>query len=121
MSIERKEQEGSSSCQEDKPRPFGFGSGLFVLLIANIIISSLVCFCSIKYYDTKYATKIVSYDLSGFLYDQKNLFSEEKISAEEMTENFDFMEEKLSSLPSNYAVILSEVTIKNVDELNVSR
>lgn len=89
--------------------------------IATVIISltmSLVASLSVvAFYDQRYAQKIVTMDLQGYIREQRNKAVSGKISDEDLRKNIDTMEAALLAEPANHVVLLKEVVLRNAREI----
>jgi hypothetical protein len=68
-------------------------------------------------YDKKFATKIVSYDLKGYVEQQALDFATGKITQEQSSKNILQLGEMMKNIPANVSVITSDVAVRNIEPL----
>ncbi len=88
------------------------------LIILIIVISFIVSFLSIFIYDRFFALKVTVVDLRGFVEQVRILYSEGKLSEQDVSRLFDALKAKIDSLPDNHIVISSEVVLKKPKRVN---
>lgn len=90
-------------------------------IIATALITMAVSFVTamgvVAFYDQRYAQKIVTMDLQGYIRSQRDKVVSGEISDEELRKNIDAMEAALVAQPSNHIVLLKEVVLRNAREI----
>jgi len=103
----------------DKPIVPARKSGLSLLaagLIA-LLVSLVTAMIVVAVYDYRYAQKIVTLDLAGYVRAQRDKVVSGEISDEELRKNLDAMERALMAEPANHVVLLKEVVLRNAGEI----
>lgn len=90
------------------------------LLAAGLIaltVSLVTAMTVVAVYDYRYAQKIVTLDLAGYVRAQRDKMVSGEISDEELRKNLDAMERALMAEPANHVVLLKEVVLRNAGEI----
>lgn len=82
-----------------------------------ILIAAVVTFTGIYGYDLLLAQKIRTFDLQGYMREQKALLRAGEITDEQLKANLDQIEVVLKSEKNNHVVILKDVVLRNGDEI----
>ncbi|MEW6291033.1 MAG: hypothetical protein AB1545_14395 [Thermodesulfobacteriota bacterium] len=90
-------------------------------IVATALIALAVSFATavgvVAFYDQRYAQKIVTLDLQGYIRAQRDKAVAGEISDEELRKNIDAMESVLLAQPPNHIVLLKEVVLRNAREI----
>jgi len=90
-------------------------------IVATVLIAMAVSFVTamgvVAFYDQRYAQKIVTMDLQGYIRAQRDKTVAGEISDEELRRNIDAMEATLLAQPPNHIVLLKEVVLRNAREI----
>lgn len=84
-----------------------------VTLLLMVAISVSVSVFIVHYYDTHYATKIVTLDLKGYIKDQWQLFERGEISEDVLRARLDRLETIVNGTPKNEVILLGDVVLGN--------
>jgi hypothetical protein len=87
-------------------------TGIICLCLIVSVASSVA---SIAAYDQWYAQKVVAVDLKGFITDQRDKFVAGKISEDELKRSFDRLEQVVTAIPKNKAVLMGDLVVRNVE------
>ena len=89
--------------------------------VTTALIAMTVSFVTtmgvVAFYDQRYAQKIVTMDLQGYIRSQRDKAVSGEISDEELRKNIDAMEAALLAQPPNHIVLLKEVVLRNAKEI----
>lgn len=80
-------------------------------IIKIILISSVVSICSILVYDKFFATKIVTFDLKGYIAVLRELYLTKQIDEAELKKRIDRIEEVVTKTPKRKVIITSDVIL----------
>ena len=90
-----------------------FGTAIGVMLL-----SAAVSICTVHYYDTHYATKVVTINASGFMAKIKERILNQKIDGNAIDRELVKLDNLIKAQPDNTLVLLSDVVVsKNVKAL----
>jgi hypothetical protein len=84
-----------------------------IALLASIVTSIGV----VAVYDLRYAQKIVSMDLQGYIRAQRDRVMSGELTDEQLRRKIDAMEAVLLAEPDNHTVLLKEVVLRNAREI----
>ncbi|OKY73977.1 MAG: hypothetical protein BM485_16115 [Desulfobulbaceae bacterium DB1] len=93
------------------------GHGLITTALIALAVSIVTAMAVVAFYDQRYAQKIVTMDLQGYIRDQRDKAVSGEISDEELRKNIDAMEAALLAEPTNHIVLLKEVVLRNAREI----
>ncbi len=82
---------------------------LMLILLLNILIS----FVSISVYDRFFSQKVMAFDISGYMAEQKRLFFSGKITEEELLRTLDRVDERLRQESKRTLILNGSAVIKN--------
>lgn len=85
--------------------------------ISVIIICLIVSILVVYAYDRFFAQKIVTFDLKGFIKEQKELYMKGQIDDNQFKMNVDNVEAMLKRVPRNKVVIMGDVVLKGAEKL----
>jgi hypothetical protein len=71
----------------------------------------------VAFYDQRYAQKVVTMDLKGYIRSQRDMAMRSEVTDEQLRKNIDAMEAALLAEPSNHTVLLKEVVLRNAREI----
>jgi len=91
--------------------------GIMATLLIALAVSIVTAMAVVAFYDQRYAQKIVTMDLQGYIRDQRDKAVSGEISDEELRKNIDAMEAALLDQPPNHIVLLKEVVLRNAREI----
>jgi len=86
-------------------------------IIVTLIIAVVCSVSSVFLYDSFWAPKIYSFDVKGFLETQKQMVMDDKISVEDLDNNFNTLDAYLASAPKNYRILLQDVCVASVPNI----
>ena len=92
-------------------------SGNWSAITLSLLGSIFVAVSIVSIYHLKFAPKIVTMDLKGFIKQQKEMVTAGEINQEQLRDNLDAMEAALVSVPPNHTVLLKEVVLRNAQEI----
>ena len=95
----------------EPPKRHGNGR---TLLVATVLSLSLTL-TGLYLYDLKFAQKLMVFDMSAFLNEQRTLLVAGK--TEESDRRFNELETYLNNLPANHVVLLKSVAVRNATEI----
>ncbi|MBU0967310.1 MAG: hypothetical protein KKA54_13125 [Proteobacteria bacterium] len=99
------------------PTPKKHGPGFIAAAFIALVVSLVTTIGLIAIYDRRYAQKIVTMDLKGYIREQRDKAISGAISDEELRKNIDAMEAALLAAPPNHVVLLKEVVLRNAGEI----
>ena len=85
--------------------------------VSVIIICLIVSILVVYAYDRFFAQKIVTFDLKGFIKEQKELYMKGEIDDAQFKRNVDRVEALLNTVPRNRVVIMGDVVLKGAEKL----
>lgn len=91
--------------------------GLITTVITSLLVSLLVAVAVVAVYDQRYAQKVVSMDLKGYIRSQRDKAVNNEVSDDELRRGIDAMEAALLSEPANHTVLLKDVVLRNAREI----
>ena len=95
-----------------------YGQGFISVVFIALVVSMVTAITVVAVYDGRYAQKIMTMDLKGYIRDQRDKAVKGEISEEELRDKIDAMEELLMAVPANHIVLLKEVVLRNAREIN---
>ncbi len=107
------EPEGSKVRTSNTSKKLSVG---FLDIVAIALITAVL---TVAAYDRFFAGKVVIVDLSGFVKEQKELFSQGKIGEAEVSDNLSRFQEFINSQPKNLTVITKDVVLAGGKELPI--
>ena len=91
--------------------------GIIATVLIAVGVSLVTAMGVVAFYDQRYAQKIVTMDLQGYIRSQRDKAVSGEISDEELRKNIDAMEATLLAQPPNHIVLLKEVVLRNAKEI----
>ena len=80
-----------------------------------LFLSAISSVASIAAYDHWYAQKVVAVDLKGYITEQRDKYVAGKITDEELRGSLDRLEQVVTSIPPNKAVLTGDLVVRNVE------
>ena len=93
------------------------GHGILTTALITMAVSFVTAMGVVAFYDQRYAQKIVTMDLQGYIRAQRDKAVAGEISNEELRKNIDAIEAALLAQPPNHIVLLKEVVLRNAKEI----
>lgn len=106
-------QSGPKTAEVTKKQKQGIVATALIALAVSFVTAMGV----VAFYDQRYAQKIVTMDLQGYIRAQRDKAVAGEISDEELRRNIDAMEAALLAQPPNHIVLLKEVVLRNAREI----
>jgi len=88
----------------------GWVGAVTLSLVVSLIVSALTAYI----YDIKFAQKIVSVDIKGYVAKQGEDYMTGKITETEFRQKFDHLENVVKAIPANKAVLMGDLVVRNV-------
>jgi len=92
------------------------GSWLPYICIA-LLVSVVTSVGVVTFYDQRYAQKIVTMDLKGYIRAQRDKVISGELTDDQLRQRIDAMEAALLNAPDNHTVLLKEVVLRNAQEI----
>lgn len=86
--------------------------GIAVLCVLVSVASSIA---TIAAYDSWYAQKLVAVDIKGYISDQRDKYIAGKLTDDELKRSFDKLEQVVTAIPKNKAVLMGDLVVRNVE------
>lgn len=93
------------------------GPGYLATVIIAMAMSLFTAFITVAVYDQRYAQKVVTMDLRGFIRQQRDRMVAGELDEAQFRKNLDSLETILSDLPASHMVIMKEVVLRNGREI----
>lgn len=106
----------TDSDQKNTP-PVKRSPGLIASAFISLVVSLLTSTAVVMVYDQRYAQKIVTIDLKGYIRSQRDKAVSNEVSDEDLRRNIDAMEAALLAEPVNHTVLLKDVVLRNGREI----
>ncbi|MDA8160115.1 MAG: hypothetical protein M0T76_05260 [Desulfobacteraceae bacterium] len=91
--------------------------GLLLTASVALLVSLLTATGVVAIYDRRYAQKIVTMDLKGYIQAQRDKAVNGTASDEELRRGLDAMEAALFAEPANHIVLMKDVVLRNAREI----
>lgn len=91
--------------------------GLLLTTGVALLVSLLTATGVVAIYDQRYAQKIVTMDLKGYIQTQRDKAVNGGASDEELRRGLDAMEAALLAEPANHIVVMKDVVLRNAPEI----
>mgnify|MGYP006267058481 CR=1 FL=1 len=85
----------------------------FNSVMSIIFLNLLLSIASIYLYDRLFSQKVMAFDISGYMAEQKRLFFAGKITEEELLKSLDRVDERLRQESKNTLILNGNAVIKN--------
>lgn len=85
------------------------------IALACVCVSVISSIASIAAYDHWYAQKVVAVDLKGYITQQRDNYVAGKISDDQLRRSLDRLEQVVTSIPKNKAVLMGDLVVRNVE------
>ena len=95
----------------------GWSGAIIMSLAVSIAMSAL----TVWVYDFRYAQKVVSVDIKGFVANQRELLLTGKITEDQFRKSFDYLKSVVDAIPSNRVVLMGDLVVRNVDKINLDK
>ena len=93
----------------NKKRPGLTFKSVLLILLLNILMT----IASISVYDRFFSQKVMAFDISGYMAEQKRLFFAGKITEEELLRTLDRVDERLRQESKRTLILNGSAVIKN--------
>lgn len=93
------------------------GPGYLLIVIISMIVSMVTAISTVAVYDQRFAQKIVTMDLRGYLRQERDKAMAGELDETGLRQSLDAMEAALLAVPANQTVVLKEVVLRNAQEL----
>lgn len=90
-------------------RPMLTFNGVMLIILLNLLMS----IASICVYDRFFSQKVMAFDISGYMAEQKRLFFAGKITEEELLRTLDRVDERLRQESKRTLILNGSAVIKN--------
>lgn len=94
-----------------------YGPGLLATTMVALLVSLFTSIGIVIVYDQRYAQKIVSMDIKGYIRSQRDMVMRSEVTDEQLRKNIDAMETALLAEPANHTVLLKDVVLRNAREI----
>ena len=91
--------------------------GLLFFVCIALLVSIVTSVGVVAVYDLRYAQKIVTMDLKGYIRTQRDKVMSGELTDEQLRRKIDAMEAALLAEPDNHTVLLKEVVLRNAREI----
>jgi len=106
----------TDSDQKNTP-PGKHGPGLIAIAFVSLVVSLLTATAVVAVYDQRYAQKVVTMDLKGYIRNQRDKAMNNEVGDDDLRRNIDAMEAALLAEPVNHTVLLKDVVLRNGREI----
>lgn len=107
----------TTGSEQKDTTPVTRGPGLIVTVCISLVVSLLMATAVVALYDQRYAQKVVTIDLKGYIRNQREKAVNNEVSDDELRRNIDAMEAALLAEPANHTVLLKDVVLRNAREI----
>jgi hypothetical protein len=87
----------------------------FGIAILCVLVSVASSVASLAAYDSWYAQKLVAVDIKGYISDQRDKYIAGKLTDDELKRSFDKLEQVVTAIPKNKAVLMGDLVVRNVE------
>ena len=87
----------------------------FGIAILCVLVSVASSIATIAAYDSWYAQKLVSIDIKGYISEQRDKYVAGKLTDDELKRSFDRLEQVVTAIPKNKAVLMGDLVVRNVE------
>lgn len=87
----------------------------FGIAILCVLVSVASSIATIAAYDSWYAQKLVAVDIKGYISDQRDKYIAGKLTDDELKRSFDKLEQVVTAIPKNKAVLMGDLVVRNVE------
>lgn len=87
----------------------------FGIAILCVLVSVASSIATIAAYDSWYAQKLVSIDIKGYITEQRDKYIAGKLTDDELKRSFDRLEQVVTAIPKNKAVLMGDLVVRNVE------
>jgi len=89
----------------------------FGITILCVLVSVASSVASLAAYDSWYAQKLVAVDIKGYISDQRDKYIAGKLTDDELKRSFDKLEQVVTAIPKNKAVLMGDLVVRNVETI----
>lgn len=89
----------------------------FGIAILCVLVSVASSVASLAAYDSWYAQKLVAVDIKGYISDQRDKYIAGKLTDDELKRSFDRLEQVVTAIPKNKAVLMGDLVVRNVETI----
>jgi hypothetical protein len=89
----------------------------FGIAILCVLVSVASSIATIAVYDSWYAQKLVAVDIKGYISDQRDKYIAGKLTDDELKRSFDRLEQVVTAIPKNKAVLMGDLVVRNVETI----
>jgi hypothetical protein len=89
----------------------------FGIAILCVLVSVASSVASLAAYDSWYAQKLVAVDIKGYISDQRDKYIAGKLTDDELKRSFDKLEQVVTAIPKNKAVLMGDLVVRNVETI----
>jgi len=97
------------------------GPGWTGAIIMSLAVSIGMSALTVWVYDFRFAQKVVSVDIKGFVANQREAFLTGKITEDQFRKSFDYLKSVVDAIPSNRVVLMGDLVVRNVDKINLDK
>jgi hypothetical protein len=90
-------------------------------IIMSLVVSIAMATLTVWVYDFRYAQKVVSVDIKGFVANQRELLLTGKITEDQFKKSFDYLKSVVDAIPSNRVVLMGDLVVRNVDKIDLEK
>ncbi len=87
----------------------------FAIAILCVLVSVASSIATIAAYDSWYAQKLVAIDIKGYITEQRDKYVAGKLTDEELKRSFDRLEQVVTAVPKNKAILMGDLVVRNVE------
>lgn len=87
----------------------------FGIAILCVLVSVASSIATIAAYDSWYAQKLVAVDIKGYISEQRDKYIAGKLTDDELKRSFDKLEQVVTAIPKNKAVLMGDLVVRNVE------
>jgi len=87
----------------------------FGIAILCVLVSVASSVASLAAYDSWYAQKLVAVDIKGYISEQRDKYIAGKLTDDELKRSFDKLEQVVTAIPKNKAVLMGDLVVRNVE------
>ena len=91
----------------------GWPGAIFISCAVSIAVATVTTWV----YDARYAQKIVAVDIKGYVARQGDDYLAGKITEDQFRKSFDHLQKVVESIPSNKAVLMGDLVVRNVESI----
>ena len=89
----------------------------FGMAILCVLVSVASSIATIAAYDSWYAQKLVAIAIKGYITEQRDKYVAGKLTDEELKRSFDRLEQVITAVPKNKAILMGDLVVRNVETI----